>query len=283
VESGHAAALGIFFDGSGYGSALYGTEESLKAIEKKDITSFYKSRFTQSGIFFAVCSDLEADGIRRLLEKYLAGFPAGELETLAPVPPSLPADKKIVLVKDTKQTYVGRAFLLPTVSASDFAKGYLLEVLLGSGPGSRLWDLRAKERLAYSVNARTTWMKTGGVLEAYLETDHSKRTRAEAALDAVLADLHDKGVSEDELAMTKAMAGSGFLRANEAKDARARTMGLFETLGLGADYLSGIFRAMDAVSAGDLNAFIDRVLDPARALGILVGPAESGEISRPRS
>jgi zinc protease len=283
AESGHAAALGAFFEGKGCGGALYGTAETLQAIEKKDVTAFYKSRFTRSGIFFSVCTDVDADRIRRLLEKCFGAFPAGEPGPLPAPAPSPPADKNIVLVRDTQQTYLGRAYLLPFKGGADFARGFLLEVLLGRGPGSRLWDLRASGRLAYTVGARTTWTRSGGILEAYLETDHAKRDRAVGALDAVLGVLHDKGVSEDELAMTKAMAKSEFLRANEAKAGRARTMGLFETLGLGADYLSGIFRAIDAVTAGEMNAFIDRALDPAQALGIAVGPAVISEIPCPRS
>jgi zinc protease len=282
VESGHAAALGAFFAGRGRGGALYGTGETLQAVDKKDITTFYKSRFTRSGIFFSVCTDIDADRIRKLLEKYFAGFPAGEPGLPPSAPPSLPADKRIVLVRDTQQTYVGRAYLLPSAGGADFARGFLLEVLLGSGPGSRLWDLRSTGGLAYSVGARSTWTRSGGILEAYLETDNAKRDRAVGALNAVLEVLHDKGVSEDELAMTKAMAKSGFLRANEAKAARARTMGLFETLGLGVEYLSGIFRAIEAVSVGELNDFIDKVLDPAQAVGIAVGPAEISEIPCPR-
>jgi zinc protease len=283
AAAGHAAALSAFFGGKGRGGAAYGTEESLKDIEKKDITAFYRSRFTRSGILFAVCSDVEADKIRGLLEEYFAALPEGASEVSPAAPPYPPAEREIVQARDTQQSYVGRAYLLPFTGAGDYARGCLLEVLVGSGPGSRLWDLRATERLAYGVGARTTWTGSGGVLEAFLETDHAKRGRAVEALNGVLNLLHAKGVTEDELAMTKAMAISGFLRANEVKSARARTLGLFEGLGLGADFLSGIFRAIEGVSVEELNAFIDRVLDPGSAVEIVVGPARVSGIPCPRS
>jgi zinc protease len=283
ADAGHAAALGAFFKGRGRGGASYGTEESLRDIEKKDVAVFYRSRFTRNGILFAVCSDVEADRIRSLLEKYFAALPEGKLKVSPTASPSPPPDKEIIQARDTRQSYVGRAYLLPFTGAGDYAKGYLLEVLLGHGPGSRLWDLRVTERLAYGVGARTTWTRSGGVLEAYLETDHAKRGRAVGALNGVLDLLRAKGVTDDELAMTRAMAISGFLRANEAKSTRARTLGLFETLGLGADFLSGILGAIDAVSIEELNAFIDRVLDPDSAVEIVVGPAGLSGIPCPRS
>jgi predicted Zn-dependent peptidase len=273
LEAGHDVAMGQFFGGQGYGSALFGTEVSLKAIEKKDITAYYASFFIKGKVLFSVCSDLERDKVRSLLEKYFAKFKAARAgdSLLSPSSPSVPGDRTIILDRDTKQTYVGRAFLLPPVTAGNWAKGYLLEVLLGRGPGSRLWDLRASGRLAYNVGARLTWMKTSGVLEAYLETENAKKDRAVSALDETLRLLHEKGLNEEELRLTRNLARAQLLRANEAKRPRAQAMGVWEVLGLGFDYLSTVFDNIDAVTAADLNAFIKEILDPDKSILVLVG------------
>ncbi len=276
VDSGHAAALRAFFDGRGCGSDVYGTTESLKSLSKKDITGFYDSIFTKDGVFFSVSSDLGPEKIKPLLEasfkKIPAGGPGGP--STAPAVPSLPAaEKRVRLDKDTKQTYIARVFPLPAISPSDYARAFLLEVLLGRGPGSRLWDLRVKERLAYNVNARVTWTKGGGVLEAYLETDKSKAERAVPSLARTIQTLFEGGTTADELTATKALAKASFLRANEMKQEHARTVGFFEVAGLGADFMTGALDALDAVTLEDMNAFIGKVLDPQRAVDVLVGPA----------
>jgi predicted Zn-dependent peptidase len=157
------------------------------------------------------------------------------------------------------------------VTAGDWAKAYLLEVLLGKGPGSRLWDLRASGRLAYNVGTRLTWMKICGVLEAFLETENAKRDQAVSALDGILRTLHEKGVTEEELRMTRSLARAQLLRANEAKKPRAQAMGVWEVLGLGFDYLSTVFESLDAVTAAELNAFIKESLDPDKSVLVLVG------------
>jgi zinc protease len=272
AEAGHGAAMGIFFGGQGCGSALFGTETSLKALGKKDITAYYARFFTKGKVLFSVCSDLAKDKVRPLLERYFVKFKEARAGAdLSPSPPSVPGDRTIILDRDTKQTYVGRAFLLPPVTAGNWAKGYLLEVLLGKGPGSRLWDLRASGRLAYNVGARMTWMKICGVLEAYLETENAKKGEAVSALDGTLRTLHEKGVTEEELRMTRSLARAQLLRANEAKRPRAQAMGVWEVLGLGFDYLSTVFDSIDAVSAAELNAFIKEVLDPDKSVLVLVG------------
>lgn len=272
-EAGHSAAMGMFFGGSGYGSALFGTDVSLKAIGKKDITMYYARLFSKDKMLFSVCSDLEKDKVRALLEKYFQKFnaPRAGDSLLSPSSPSVPGERTIILDRDTKQTYVGRAFVLPPVTAASWAKGYLLEVLLGRGPGSRLWDLRASGSLAYNVGARLTWMKSSGVLEAYLETENAKKSRAVSALDETLRLLYEKGLTEEELRLARSLARTQILRANEAKKSRAQAMGVWEVLGLGFDYVSTVFDSIDGVTAADLNAFIKEVLDPDKSILVLVG------------
>ena len=258
---------------------MFGTKESLKELGKKDISAFYDRFYNRSGLLFSVCSDLEPEKIRSLLEAEFDRFPAGNESVEPPAVPALPADRRIFREKDTLQTYIARVHILPAVSPGVYARSLLLETLLGKGPGSRLWNLRIRDHLAYNVNARTTWTRGPGLLEAYLETDKAKVETAAPALAAVLGELREGGISEDELAMTKAVARSWFLRANEAKTPRAMTMGTFEILGLGSDYLAGIFDALEAVTLEEMNDFIRDVLDPAAALEVVVGPA-AGETQR---
>jgi predicted Zn-dependent peptidase len=276
VTVGRAAVMKAFFSGKGYGSVVYGTENSLKAIDRKDALAFYRRFFTKKGLLFCVGTDLDRGPVRALLEKYFAGFPDGEDVRIPIVSPALPAVRDIALTRDSKQTYVGRACLLPAPDAPGQAKGYLLETLLGKGPGSRLWGLRMTEKLAYNVDAELIWTKSSGILVAYLESENSKSASAGAALDRTLADLQDKGITDEELRTAKTLAKARFLRSTEAKTPRLRTIGLFEVLGLGYEHLSGIFAALDAVTLEAMNAFIREALNSDRILGVTVGPARDG-------
>jgi predicted Zn-dependent peptidase len=272
VAVGRGAAMKAFFSGKGYGSAAYGTGESLKALDRKDALGFYRRFFSKPNMFFCVGTDLARGPVQALLEKYFKGFPDGEKVGIPAVAPAVPQERGIGVTKDTKQTFVGRAFVLPAPDATCQAEGTLLETLLGKGPGSRLWGLRMTERLAYNVDADVTWTKSSGILEAYLETENAKSASAGAALDRTLSDLRENGVTEDELRTAKTLAKARFLRLTEAKAPRLRAVGLFEILGLGYEHLTGIFGAVDAVTLEAMNAFIRDVLSPERALKITVGP-----------
>jgi zinc protease len=272
VAAGGNAALRAFFQGRGYGSSSYGSEASRRSIERKDVLAFFRRHFTSKNILFTVVSDLDLEPVRALLEKHFAKVPEGEKPEVAAAAPVLPAETEICLTKETKQTYIARAYALPAPSLADHARGFLVEVLTGNGPGSRLWGLRTSGRLAYNVDSRLTWTRNSGILEAYLETENAKAERASAALDGVLRELWEKGVGEEEFEATKTMAKAVFLRLAETKAERSRLLGQLELLGLGFEHISGIFGAVDAVTREDLDSYIRTVLDPGKALKITVGP-----------
>jgi predicted Zn-dependent peptidase len=71
-----------------------------------------------------------------------------------------------------------------------------METALGKGIGSRLWPLRAEHKLAYTVDARLTQMRCSDMLELYLKTDNEKRAEAEQALNQVITELYENGLSD---------------------------------------------------------------------------------------
>ncbi len=271
AAASHTGWRALFGD-RGYGTATFGTEASLRSIARKDVVDFRRRLFTREGVFFAVGSDLGREEIKASLEKHFQPFPSGDAAGIVGPRPSLPEDRDVVVSRETKQTYLGRMYVLPAPDPAVYARGLILETVVGRGPGSRLWSLRTAEKLAYNVNARTVWTRTAGVLEAYLETESAKASIASAALDETLEALHREGLSEEEFGAAKAMARSSFLRSVETKTSRTRAAGMFEILGLGHGYLAAVPEAIDSVTRWEMNAFIKETMAPAGALRVRVGP-----------
>jgi zinc protease len=264
------------FAGTAYCGSVFGSKKSLKSIKKKDIDLFYDTYFHAANLKLMVTSDLEQTMIEELCEKYLSKVPEGTVEM-----PSL-AERKTgdedipeEIHRDVQQNLISYAYPLEGASVEGAIRAELLETLLGQGIGSRLWHLRAEEKLAYYVEAQATLMREGGVLEIFLETDESKKTAAESSLTEVLDELLSEGIDEEELVVTKTYAMSAFLRRNENKTTRARTFSSFLALGFDIAFLREYFRLLDEVSLDEMNVFIRTVLDPAKRSRIIVGPAPS--------
>jgi predicted Zn-dependent peptidase len=283
-RAGHNALVEKLFAGSSYGGSSLGSEESLKAIKKKEIEDFHQSYFKGGNMIVVAISDLEKEPLFAILNKYLAQFPPGKAPESKPSLLSIPEDKKITFEKDTKQFMICDAFPLAKVTAKNYTLACLLENLLGKGVDSKLWPLRAREKLAYNVNCIATQMKDGGTLEAYLETSKEKKETALEALNKVLIDLFEKGITDEELNVTKVNLKSSFLRNNETKDARASTLSYFEALGLGLEFFNGFFSEIDAVIIEEMNVYIKDILNPEKKLEVIVGPKdESQKINLPQN
>jgi zinc protease len=183
-----------------------------------------------------------------------------------------PPEKNAYIERDTKQSFVSLAYPLPGITPRSYALFYLVENLLGKGPGSRLWPLRAEEKLAYNVNCRVTQMQEGGILEAYLETENAKTDLALAGLEKKLAVLSAQGITAEELQLTRTAAKANFLRDNEFKAMRAATLGSFEALGLGTGYFNEFVSLLDALTVEEVNAVLKNDLDPGKGFEVVVGP-----------
>jgi predicted Zn-dependent peptidase len=272
IQMAHDACFGIFFKDTPYGSSIFGTEDSVKAIKKKDIENFYKGHFVAENMIVVVTSDLEEEEISKLVDKYFKKFPQGTLSEPVPLILNPPTEKSKGLERDTEQTFACYAFPLPSINSRNLILAYMLENLLGKGFNSRLWPLRQKEKLAYLVNSRANQLREGGFMEAYLETENSKKEKAMDALNKVLLNLFEYGVSEEELQVTKTNSKANFLRNNETKDIRSITIAYYEALGMGYDFINRYFSEIDATSLDEFNTYIKEVLNPEKGVSITVGP-----------
>lgn len=262
--------LRSFFGAEGYGASPYGEDDSVRALRSRDVSRFYQSVFRAGNILLAVISDREAEDITSLLEKHLENIRPGGPAELRPVAVSDPPGKNLLEKKDTLQSFIGAAFLLPSLSPRVFALAALTESLLGKGVASRFWSLRQENKLAYNVSCNFLPFRDAGVLEAYLETENEKLNEARTAFQGILTDVSTGGVDGAELEAAGKIALTEFLRRNEARNARAWNMAAYEALGLGHDFLERIPGLLASVTVEEMNAFLAEWLDPARAVNVTI-------------
>ncbi len=272
IQLGHLTGLRSFFDGSGYEGSIYGDKASLEAIKNRDVSDFYKSLFVGSNIIMSFASDLPEETLLSLVSRYFARLPPGIPIGTNPASASEPKEKSVRLERDTKQTFVSAVYRLPAISRRNFALASVFENVLGKGQGSRLWPLRAEKKLAYNVNCRVTQMREHGLIEAYLETDAAKENMARDSLGAVMGELFERGVTEEEFLFAKTAAKANFHRDTETKSKRVSTLAFFEASGLGFDFSDALFSEIDALGLEEVNAYVKEILAPEKALEVVIGP-----------
>ena len=274
INVAHSTAMATLFSGSSYAGTAYGTEESLKKVKKRDVDDYFKQNVQAGNMFVIVSTNLEKEKTLSIMQPYLEEFPEGkpdepDLGSFSPL-----EDKTIALEKDTQQTLVYMAFPLPKLAEKSYVLSTMLQNLLGKGMNSKLWSLRTEKKLAYIVNSRAFLMKEGGILEAYLETDQTKKESATIELKKTIDDLYQSGITEEELSITKILSKGMAIRENETKNDRTYNLAFMEASGLGYDFLNRILAEIESTTLEEFNAFIRYVLNPEKAVSITVGPTQ---------
>lgn len=269
---GHQTNIENFFGNTVLSSPVLGRKESLERITKKNIENFYRNCFVANNSILVVCTDMEEENLIKIVAKYFDKFPTGKAPDIKKIYPSIPQERKIIIQKDTKQSLVSCAFPLPELTQKSFTLAFMLENLLGAGVDSKLWPLRSKKKLAYEINAKATHMRTGGFLEAYLETDNTKSEKALDELNKIFQDLYEKGITEEELQATRINSKTHFVRGNETKEIRVQNFDFFEASELGIDFASIFLQEIDKITLEEINAYIQNVLSPEKRTMVIVGP-----------
>jgi predicted Zn-dependent peptidase len=261
-----------FFGASGYGAKLFGEEASLAAITKKDIQAFFNTHFVAVNMVAVIISDLDEDLIKPLLVRFLGRLPAGQKLLPGPLQAGKSAQPALTITRQSAQTHIACAVLLPELTAENFLLASLLETWLGKGIGCKLWPLRDKSDLTYGVNAEVLPQKDAMFLSVYLKTEYRHADDAQKNLLQILQTVYENGISEDELSTARAYTQADFWRENETRERRAATMAFMEGMGLSYRLAGDFNMRLGAIKQDKLNRFIRDWLAPERWFILRIGP-----------
>ncbi len=157
-----------------------------------------------------------------------------------------------------------------TNNKKDFVTLKVINTLLGSGMSSRLFrNLREQDGLAYQLGSSYTPRKLGGTFLTYIGTNPESLDKSKVKILHEIERLKSEFVSDSELNDAKERLKGGFIVALETNSEKASTIGLFETVGFGYDFLPEYTKMIDEVSASDIlsvankyfnNVFVESVV-----------------------
>jgi zinc protease len=268
----HKLTARNFFGAGGYGANLFGEGPSLATITKKDIQAFFDTHFVAANMVAIVVSDLDEGAIKPMLARFLGRLPAGQKSVSRP-PQEGKAEKPVLTVaRQSAQTHIACAVLLPELTAENYLMAALLETWLGKGIGCKLWPLRDQSDLTYGANAEVLLHKEAMILSVYLKTEYKRADEARKNLLQILGTVYEKGISEDELSTTRAYTLADFWRENEPRERRAATLAFMEGMGLSYRLAGDFSMRLGAINQDKLNRFIRDWLAPERWVLLRIGP-----------
>jgi zinc protease len=272
-----------------YHRPVIGWMAAIKKLNRADAIDFYKAHYTPANAVVVVAGDVTEDEVKALAEKHYGAlkntFAASP--RVRAVEPDPIAPRRVTLSDPrVSSPSVQRAYLAPSYATAQGREALALEVLaeiLGGGSTSRLYQkLVVDEKIAsyaaawYSGDA-LDW-GSFGVYGA--PNPGGDVAGVEAAIDAVLADLLAKGITEAELAQAKNTLIADTVYSRDDQSKLARIFGNALVIGESVDDVMRYPKEMALVTADEVMAAAKKVVDLRRSVtGVLLPvPGSEGEV-----
>ncbi len=266
---------------------FYGDLADLEAATLTDVQNFFKTYYAPNNAVLVVVGDVTAADVRRLAEKHFGEIPRQPLPK--PTDDAEPPQKeeKRFTRDDTlaRTPALAVAWHLPPRMTKDFFALSVLDPLLVSDDSARLHrKLVRDDRLAMSVIGAfnflgNNWDVRGPMLFT-LRVDYLNDKKAPQVLDAidgVLSEIREKGITEAELKQAKTALRSSFLEDLEGgfmpRFGRANLMAAFALFDDDPGRINTVLEELEKVTVEDVKAAAGRWFVKANQTSIDSRPA----------
>ena len=258
-----------------YGRPVIGWRHEIEQLDRAGALDFYRRFYTPNNAILVVAGDVTPDEVRTLAEETYGKVPrvAEVKPRIRPQEPVQEAPRTVTLADPrVTQPSVSRYYLVPSSTTARPGESEAIDVLahiLGRGSNSRLYQTLVVDK-GIAVNAGANYDGTAvdaTRLSVYgTPKPGTSLPQLEAAIDAVLAEVIENGVTADELERAKNRMIADAVYANDNQRMMAQWYGSALATGATVDQVRTWPDRMRAVSADAVREAARRWLDKRRSV-----------------
>ena len=269
----------IVFEGSPQHRPSIGYEETVKTLNRADVTQYYRRFYVPPITKVAIAGDFDKNLIKGLVEATFGKWNAPaefELPKIRkPVRKTSPTIEYVNAPKEQVNVIIGHLGI--ERNNPDYYALLVMDTILGSSPGftSRIPRvLRDEQGLAYTTfsNITSSAGLDPGRFIAYIGTAPENLERAVSGLRNEIARIVESGVTEEELETAKLYLTGSFVFRFQRNSQIAEFLLEAEIYGLGFDFLERYPQLIREVSVEDVWRVTQKYIDPDNLTTVVVGP-----------
>jgi zinc protease len=266
-----------------YRLPVIGWFHEIAGYTREDALEFYRTWYAPNNAVLVVAGDVTAAELRPLAERTYGTIAARQVPTRRRLvePPQHAARRVTLRHERVRQPNVMRTYLAPSYASPGHEHAYALELLseiLGGGGTSRLFRSVVVER-ALAAGAGSYYRGTGldgAMFRVYaVPRPGVDLTDLEVAVDAEIARVLAKGVSEDELARTRGRLIAESIYARDSLMGAARVFGSALTCGEAVGDVELWPARIAAVTLEQVHAAARHVFRPEHSVTAQLLPVEA--------
>jgi zinc protease len=273
-----------------YGVPVIGWEHEMAKLSREDALRFYKRYYAPNNAILVVSGDVTPEEVKRLAEESYGKVPANpDVDGRErPQEPAHIAARRLVL-KDPRAGNASfhRYYVAPSYTTAKPGEAEALDLLMkivADGATSRLYKkLVVEDKIAATSGGDFSgWGLDSGAISLYAVAGPGVGLdKIEAAVDGVLEDIRQNGVSEAELERAKKTFLADYIYESDNQASLARRYGWGLTVGRSVADIEDWPHAIAKVTPEDVKKAAAAYLDPRRsATGWLLPEASEGSGER---
>lgn len=267
-----------------YGRPQYGTEESLKSIDRGDLERFYRAGFRPDRAALVVVGDVTIEELKPQLEKYFADWRAPAGRPVEPKYPPRPAPRpsRIILVDKpgSVQSVISVSQVGTERTSPDYFAIAVMNSIFGGQFSSRL-NMNLREEKGYTYGARTSFDWRADEPGPLTATASVQTQVTAPALTEFLKEFQGmvgaKPVTADELEFSKTYLTRGYPAGFETPSQVASQLETMVQFRLPDDYFNTVVPKIHAVSTEDVSRVARKYLHVDELAAVIVGDREQIE------
>ena len=256
---------------------LHKSEESIQRITREDLVREHARFFLPQNAHLLFAGDISFDEAKKLAEQYFGEWGGGFKSVHYPDVPvnSREAIVQIVDRPGSEQANILLGKVLFERKHPDFIPMMILNRILGGGSSGRLFlYLREEKGYTYGAYSTLNCLRDSGSWIANAEVRNDVVAAALQGMFDKINEIRDKGVSEEELNVTKRYLIGNFPLQNESPASIAALAMRQRLHKLAPDYWNQYLEAVDKVQLSDLAEMAEKYLSPDSMQIVVVGDAE---------
>ena len=215
-----------FYGKENFGRNILGTTERVKSFTVADIMRYKKARYCPENIVISFAGAIDMTTAQALVESYFGSLPTGEYEDRKTkiIKPHLSLVKR----KPIEQMHLAIAY--SAVPRGDKKEDMFtaLNSILGGSMSARLFqEVREKRGLAYSVYSYISAFSECAAQNIYAGVNADNLHQAYDAINSVIRDMKENGISEDEFMRSREQMKSSMFFSNESSNSQMLLYGRY--------------------------------------------------------
>ncbi|MDD4113302.1 MAG: pitrilysin family protein [Herbinix sp.] len=253
------------------GYMISGRKRTVRKVSREQIIDFIDTFYTGENIVISIAGNFDHQEILALVEEEFGRIkPMTNTDILI----EKPQYNKVVVKrdKDIEQFHVNIAFDGISYLSEERYTLSVLNSILGGSVSSRLFQkIREEAGLAYSIYSYGSSYKDTGLLHIYAAMNPNQKDTVIKKIHSIIESLKKKGITVDELSMTKEQIKTELILGSEGARSRMNANGKSMLNRGRLVSLNELLEGIDSVSLEDVKGFANKYLDISGLSLSLVG------------